>query len=198
MKHERILIINGHPDPQSFNEAIANAYTDALEAHNVEFRYLPLHRLNFDPNLRYGFRDTLQPEPDLLAAIDDLKWCSHLVWIHPIWWYGFPALMKGFIDRAFLPGITFHLNADGSVSGHLEGRSARIIATGDTPQNLYTETYAESARIQLQNGVLAYCGVSPIAYTYLHPVYASTPEIRQEWLDQVKQLALDDAGLGAG
>jgi NAD(P)H dehydrogenase (quinone) len=63
--------------------------------------------LEFNPNLAFGYRKRTELEPDLLEAIEKIKKSDHIVWIFPMWWYGYPALMKGFIDRTFLPGITF-------------------------------------------------------------------------------------------
>jgi putative NADPH-quinone reductase len=42
-----------------------------------------------------------------MSAREKIKWADHLVWIHPVWWGGLPALTKGFIDRVFLPGFAF-------------------------------------------------------------------------------------------
>lgn len=63
--------------------------------------------LNFNPNLQFGYREITELEPDLLAAIEMLKKADHIVWVFPMWWHGTPAIMKAFIDRTFLPGITF-------------------------------------------------------------------------------------------
>ncbi len=63
--------------------------------------------LNFNPNLEFGYRQRTKLEPDLIDAIEKIKKADHIVWVFPMWWYGYPALLKGFIDRTFLPGITF-------------------------------------------------------------------------------------------
>ena len=60
--------------------------------------------------MRFGYKQRLELEPDLLAAIDAIKACDHMVWVHPVWWGGLPALLKGFIDRMFLPSIMFDYN----------------------------------------------------------------------------------------
>jgi putative NADPH-quinone reductase len=57
--------------------------------------------LDFNPNLEFGYRKRTELEPDLLEAIEKIKKADHIVWVFPMWWYGYPALMKGFIDRAF-------------------------------------------------------------------------------------------------
>jgi Putative NADPH-quinone reductase (modulator of drug activity B) len=55
----------------------------------------------------YGYRKRTELEPDLLQAWDMLQWAEHIVWIYPTWWASPPALLKGFIERLFLPGFTF-------------------------------------------------------------------------------------------
>ena len=106
----KILIINGHPDKESFNAALTEAYIKGASAQaNTEVEVLYLADLTFDPILRYGYRKRTELEPDLLKAFELLKEADHTVWIYPTWWGGMPALLKGFIDRLFLPGFTFIL-----------------------------------------------------------------------------------------
>ncbi len=63
--------------------------------------------MQFNPNLQFGYQKRIELEPDLLGAWEKIKWADHLVWIHPVWWGGLPAITKGFIDRVFLPGFAF-------------------------------------------------------------------------------------------
>jgi hypothetical protein len=70
-------------------------------------RELRLGQLDFDPSLHEGYRQVQPLEADLLAAQEAILWAEHLVFAYPIWWGGAPALLKGFVDRAFLPGFAF-------------------------------------------------------------------------------------------
>lgn len=73
----------------------------------ADVRMITLNELAFNMNLEGGYRNKLPLEPDLLEAQEAIKWAEHLVWVFPIWWGGPPALLKGFVDRIFMPGYAF-------------------------------------------------------------------------------------------
>ncbi|WP_160138294.1 NAD(P)H-dependent oxidoreductase [Chryseobacterium sp. c4a] len=191
---KKIVVINGHPDQKSFNAAIADSYISSAIASGAEVRYIALGTLNFNPNLQFGYRQRMELEPDLIKALEDIQWSDHQIWIHPVWWLGMPAIMKGFFDRAFLPGITFRSNKKGSSEGLLNAKSARIITTaGDLSLKIYEEEYQSSGLIQLKKGILEYCGVSSVENHFIGPLYELSEKDRTEWLDTIKELAIVDA-----
>lgn len=131
-------------------------------------------------------------EPDLLIALDNILWSNHIVWVHPLWWYSYPALMKGFIDRLFLPGIAFGNSGDGTYGKLLSGRSARIICTGDTSEKDYDEHFKHSAFLKLKKGTLEFCGISPVNTTYISPIYQASSEQLNTYLESVSIIAEED------
>lgn len=82
---KRITIINGHPDRESFNFALAKAYKEGALASGAEIREINITDLDFEPNLKFGYRKRMELEPDLLEAWESIQWAEHLVWIHPTW-----------------------------------------------------------------------------------------------------------------
>ena len=64
-------------------------------------------QLDFDVSLGQGYDALPGLEPDLRDATEKILWSDHMVWVHPIWWFSLPAVTTGFIDRTFLPGVTF-------------------------------------------------------------------------------------------
>ena len=104
---QRILIILGHPSASSLCAGLADAYAQGARDSGAEVRLLRLGELDFDPLLHAGYRQDQPLEPDLQRAQADILWASHLAWAYPTWWGGLPALLKGFIDRIFLPGFAF-------------------------------------------------------------------------------------------
>ncbi|MCC9070227.1 NAD(P)H-dependent oxidoreductase [Flavobacterium sp. F-65] len=190
---KKIVVINGHPDQNSFNSTIAHSYIkSALEA-GSEVRYIAIGAMDFNPNLQFGYKQRMELEPDLLNALNDIKWSEHQVWIHPIWWLGMPAIMKGFFDRAFLPGITFRSNK-GLSEGLLNGKTGRIITTaGDLSEDDYEEIYKSSGLVQLKNGILEYCGVSSIQSNFIGPLYELDESNRKKWIDKIADLARLDS-----
>ncbi|MGK0308369.1 MAG: NAD(P)H dehydrogenase (quinone) [Urechidicola sp.] len=186
---KQVLIINGHPDKQSYNYALSEAYLRGASKTNSVLTQINIADLEFDPNLAFGYRKRTELEPDLLDAIEKIKKADHIVWIFPMWWYGYPALMKGFIDRTFLPGITFEpIEGKAMPRKLLKGKTARIIITADTPK-WYDYLFMKSPLInQFKKGTLEFCGISPVKVTYISPVKNSNTDYREKWLEKISLL----------
>lgn len=186
---QKILIINGHPNPDSFNYGIAAAYKKGALAKGAEVKEIVVADLNFNLNLKFGYQKRTDLEPDLLDALEKIKWCEHMVWIHPVWWGGLPAMLKGFIDRVFLPGFVFQYR-ENSVwwDKLLTGKSARIITTLDQPSWYYWLMFGRPSVNQLKKSTLEFCGVKPVKVSYVGPIRNSTAEFRAEQLKKIEQL----------
>ncbi|QQT25701.1 NAD(P)H-dependent oxidoreductase [Sphingobacterium spiritivorum] len=191
MSKNKILIINAHPNSSSFNAAIAETYKQgALEA-GAQIQEIIISELQFNPNLQYGYRQRIELEPDLQEAWQKILWAEHIVWIHPVWWGGLPAISKGFIDRLFLPGRAFQYRPNSVFWDKLlKGRSAHIITTLDQPGWYYRLFFGRPSVNQLKRSVLQFCGISPVKVTYVGIVRTSSPALRQKWLQKVKRLGL--------
>ncbi len=186
---QKILIINGHPNPDSFNYGIAAAYKQGALTAGAEVKEIVVADLNFSPNLKFGYQKRTDLEPDLLDALEKIKWCEHMVWIHPVWWGGLPAMLKGFIDRVFLPGFVFQYR-ENSVwwDKLLTGKTARIITTLDQPSWYYWLMFGRPSVNQLKKSTLEFCGVKPVKVSYVGPLRNSTAEFRAEQLKKIEQL----------
>lgn len=186
---KNILIINGHPNPSSYNFALAESYKKgALEAKaNVET--IVITDLKFNPNLAYGYQKRTDLEPDLIEAWEKIEKADHLVWIHPVWWGGLPAITKGFIDRLFLPGMAFQYR-ENSVwwDKLLKGKTARIITTLDQPSWYYFLFYSKPSVNQLKKATLEFCGVKPVKVTYVGVIKTSDEKQRENWLRKIFEL----------
>jgi NAD(P)H dehydrogenase (quinone) len=190
---KKILIISGHPNKDSFNFALAEAYKKgALEA-GAEVKEIIIRELKFNPNLQSGYQKRTELEPDLLEAWEKIKWADHLVWVHPVWWGGLPAITKGFIDRVFLPGFAFQYR-ENSVwwDKLLKGKTAHIITTLDQPSWYYRLMFSRPSVNQLKKSTLEFCGVKPVKVTFFGPVKSSNDGIRKKWLDKVVELGKEN------
>ncbi|MNE25561.1 hypothetical protein D3C87_536420 [compost metagenome] len=186
---KKILIINGHPNRESFNFGIAATYKDGAKESGAEVRSINIADLNFNPNLQFGYQKRTELEPDLLQAWEDILWAEHLVWVHPVWWGGLPAIMKGFIDRLFLPGFAFQYRENSLFWDKLlKGKSARIITTLDQPGWYYALIYGRPSVNQLKRSTLQFCGISPVKVTYIGIIKTSDVKKRIKWLFKIKQL----------
>ncbi|WP_330747176.1 NAD(P)H-dependent oxidoreductase [Chryseobacterium sp. CP-77] len=186
---KKIAIINGHPNKDSFNFGVAEAYRLGASETGAEVREIVIRDLNFNPNLQFGYQKRMELEPDLLKAWEIIQWADHLVWVHPVWWGGFPALMKGFIDRLFLPGMAYKYR-ENSVwwDKLLKGKTAHIITTLDQPGWYYRLFFGRPSVNQLRKSILEYCGVKPVKVTYVGIIRNSKDEQRTQWLRKVKEL----------
>jgi len=186
---KKVLIINGHPDKESFNYALSSAYIKGVNKTDSILSQINIAELEFNPNLKFGYRKRMELESDLVIAIEKIKKADHIVWIFPMWWYGYPALMKGFIDRTFLPGITYQpIEGKALPEKLLKGKSGRLIITADTPK-WYDYLIMKSPAInQFKNGTLKFCGINPVKITYIAPIKNSNSDFREKWLKKVTLL----------
>ncbi|MEM1327593.1 MAG: NAD(P)H-dependent oxidoreductase [Bacteroidota bacterium] len=189
MTNKHILLINGHPDAESYNFALARAYVEGAIESGATVRVINIRELDFNPNLQFGYRKRTELEPDLLKAQADLKWADHLVWVYPVWWGSVPAIMKGFLDRVLLPGFAFK-KRDGSLfwDRFLTGKTARIICTMDQPTWYYTLRFSHPSHNAMKKLTMQFVGVKKVKITAVGPVRLSTEQFREKWLQKVKKL----------
>ena len=186
---KKIVIINGHPNKDSFSFGIAEAYKNGALRSGAEVREITIADLHFNPNLQFGYQKRMELEPDLIKAWKKIQWADHLIWIHPVWWGGLPAITKGFIDRLFLPGFAFKYR-ENSVwwDKLLKGKTAHIITTLDQPGLYYRFFFGRPSVNQLKKSVLEFCGIKPVKVTYIGIVKTSDEKLRKKWLEKTELL----------
>lgn len=187
---KRILVILGHPAANSLCGVMAEAYAEEAAKAGHEVRQIRLGELAFDPVLHEGYEQIQALEPCLQAAQEDMLWAQHLVFVYPTWWGGLPALLKGFIDRVFLPGFAFKYRENSAWWDRLlAGRSARLMVTMDSPPWYYRLVSRMPGHNQMKKTILEYCGIKPVRISSFGPVRGSRPKTRQQWIEQVRSLA---------
>ncbi len=186
---ERILVLDGHPGDDSLCRSLGAAYERGALESGAQVRRTVVARLAFDPILRHGYRKRMDLEPDLVDAQRDILWAQHIVIVLPVWWSDMPALLKGFIDRVFLPGFAFKYRETGVFWDKLlKGRSARIVYTQDAPDWYYKFFVGRPVVRILKKGVLEFCGVGPVWVTALGPVKSSTSGAREKWIGKLEAM----------
>jgi putative NADPH-quinone reductase len=107
----RALVVYCHPKETSFTAAVRDVVLDRLRAAGAEVRLRDLYAEGFDPTLTAHDLDIYEDESLNGAAfageIADLRWCDTLIFVYPTWWYGLPAVLKGWLDRVLLPDVAF-------------------------------------------------------------------------------------------
>lgn len=111
--HTRALVVYCHPRPDSFTAAVRDRVLTTLGEAGAEARLIDLYAMGFDPVMTdqehraYALGDVSQT--DLAPHIANLRWCDTLIFVYPTWWYGLPAMLKGWLDRVLLPGVAFKM-----------------------------------------------------------------------------------------
>ncbi len=112
----RALVIYCHPSEGSFNSAVRDLVLSKLRAAGAELRLTDLYARSFAPVLSCAewraYQAFAADTGPVQADVDDLLWCDTLVFVYPTWWYGLPAILKGWLDRAMVPGIAFRMPAE--------------------------------------------------------------------------------------
>lgn len=186
---KNILVINGHPDSESFNYAISEAYINGASESGFNVELLNISDLKFDPNLKYGYRKRTELEPDLVEAQIKIKSADHMVWIYPVWWGSLPAIMKGFIDRVFLPGFAFKKRKN-SVwwDKYLKGKTARLICTLDQPAWYYRWVYGRPSHKAMKKLTMQFVGVKKVKTSTIGPIRLSKDSFREKWLNKINKI----------
>ena len=186
---KKILVILGQPQRNSYNGALAQAYADGARGGGAEVRELCLGEITFDPCATTGAAPGPALEPDLKQAQEAIAWADHLVFVYPIWWGTIPALLKGFVERVFLPGFAVNFRKDSPLWDKLlTGRSARLIVTLNTPSWVYRWVFRAPGHYTMKKTILQFCGVTPVRITEVGPIKGSTEAKRERWLRDVRGL----------
>ncbi len=109
----KVLIILGHPRKDSFCGSLAASYAAGAEKAGAEIEMLALTDLTFNLNVTTKEPQYQEQEADIIKAKQDISWADHVVFVYPVWWGMMPALIKGFLDRVFVPGFAFYEIAPG-------------------------------------------------------------------------------------
>lgn len=182
-----IVVILGHPVSGSLCEGLARAYAEGAQRAGAQVRFLDVGALDFNPSLHAGYGQAL--EPDLKSAQADITWAHHLVWVYPIWWGAMPAVLKGFIDRVFLPGYAFKYRKGSSLWDRLlAGRSAELLVTMDSPPWYFRWVTRMPGHHQMKKAILEFCGIRPVKVHSFGPVRTASPERLKQWLARARQL----------
>lgn len=107
----RALVVYCHPKDSSFTAAVRDLVVAKLEAAGAEVRVADLYARGFQPVLTREEWEGYLASPDNCAPVQrevaDLRWCDTLIFVYPTWWYGLPAMLKGWLDRVLLPEVAF-------------------------------------------------------------------------------------------
>ncbi|WP_448207231.1 NAD(P)H-dependent oxidoreductase [Azospirillum sp. sgz302134] len=191
----RIVVIQGHPDPdpQRLCRALADAYAEgARDAGHLVTR-VDIASLDF-PLLRSQTDFEHEPLPDSLRpAQQAILAAEHIVMVFPLWLGTMPALVKAFLEQVMRPGVAFDYQNKGGPKLLLAGRSARLVVTMGMPAFIYRWWFFAHGLKGLERNILRFVGIKPVRETLFGMVGNASAATRQGWLRRMRDLGAQGA-----
>jgi putative NADPH-quinone reductase len=185
----KVLVVHAHPCEESFNAALHSLIVARLTAAGHEVDDLDLYAEDFDPRLsraeRRAYHDPRSSDDPADPYVRRLLAAEGLVMCFPVWNYGYPAILKGFFDRVFLPGVSFKL-VDGKVEPTLHN-IRRLVAVTSYGGSWFRAALMGNPPKKLVNRVLRATikpGV-PVSYIAHYSMNLSTPSSREKFMAKV-------------
>ncbi|MDZ7600716.1 MAG: NAD(P)H-dependent oxidoreductase [Hoeflea sp.] len=187
----RVLLVHAHPVASSFNASLFGMSRDRLIKAGHEVDVIDLYQDGFDPVMseveRLNYHDTAINRQPVENYVERLLKAQALVLVYPVWNYGFPAILKGWFDRVFLPGVSFGL-VDGKVRPTLHNIEKILVVTsyggsrfrswlmGDPPRKIANRML----RATIKPG-------APVTYLAHYAMNLSTIQTRQAFMSRVER-----------
>jgi NAD(P)H dehydrogenase (quinone) len=189
----RLLVLLAHPDPGSFNHAIAQraAATARAAGHEVQLRdlcrerfpaVLPAHELPRDGKL----------DAAMARHCREAAGADGFIVVHPDWWGMPPAILVGWVDRVLRPGVAYDFvegdGGEGVPRGLLRAKSALVFNTSNTSARRERAVFGDPLQRIWGDCVFGLCGVREVKRRMFRTVVTSTQEQRRRWLDEVERV----------
>lgn len=187
----RVLVVHAHPVAASFNASLFRRTVERLAANGHHVDTIDLYQDGFNPVMseteRLNYHDLEINRKPVESYVDRLLAAEALVLVYPVWNYGFPAILKGWFDRVFLPGVSFGL-VDGKVRPTLHNISRILVVTsyggsrfrswlmGDPPRKIANRMLRATVRPG-----------APVTYLAHYEMNLSTEQTRQSFMSKVEK-----------
>ncbi|MDD2900894.1 MAG: NAD(P)H-dependent oxidoreductase [Syntrophales bacterium] len=186
-----ISVILAHPQKGSFNHAIAKMVVQTLDHNGYEVIFHDLYQEKFAPLLPGEEIAAAAALPPLIAQhCREVSRAQGLVIIHPNWWGQPPAVLKGWIDRVFRPGVAYNFQegdkGEGVPLGLLTAKAALVFNTSNTPPDREAAVFGDPLETIWKNCIFGLCGVANFHRRNFAVVVTSTQEERKIWLQEVR------------
>jgi NAD(P)H dehydrogenase (quinone) len=158
----RVLVLFAHPLADSFATALHHAVVGALAEAGHEVDDCDLYATGFEPVMTAAERRAHNsPNPDLSAVehhVERLRAADAAVLCFPVWWYGMPAILKGYFDRVWVNGVAFHLRSGGRIEPGLHRlKKLGLVATYGAPWWLIKLVLRDPVRGVIHTGIRGLC-----------------------------------------
>jgi NAD(P)H dehydrogenase (quinone) len=201
-----VFIVYAHAEPKSFNGAFFQTAQDTLRAAGHTVTTSDLYAMKFDPvsdrrnfttvkNAGF-FKQQIEElhateaggfASDIEAELRKMEACDLMIWQFPLWWFGLPAILKGWVDRVFAMGRTYG-GEQFYENGVFKGKRALLSVTTGGPEAVYQKGGwngdIHAILRPIQRGILRFTGWSVLAPNIVYAPVRASDEQRQDWLKQ--------------
>jgi len=208
----KVLIIYAHQEPKSFNGAMRDTAVETFTNNGDRVKVSDLYRMNFNPvSDRHNFTSQKDPNyykqqqeekhatevdgfaPDIQAEMDKLDWCDVLIFQFPLWWFGLPAILKGWVDRVFAMGKIYG-GGKWYDKGVFVGKRAMLSVTIGGPETMYSETGLNgdinTILYPINHGILRFVGFDVVPPFIVWSPARIGEQRRKQYLEEYKQRLL--------
>lgn len=185
-----VLLVYAHPNPESFNAALARAIQDEVISNGGQIKVKDLYTMKFDPVMSMADFQGIysgNPPADVKQEQADVEWADLVIMLAPVWWYSVPAMIKGYIDRVFTAGFAYKATSTGLL-GLLKGKKGLFITTsGASRQDAEMGGMLTVLKKSLV-GVFAFSGFEEKQHFNFFSVPTASDEERRQMLIEARNL----------
>lgn len=207
----RVLLVHAHPlGDKSYSGALADAVQRGLKEAGHSVSTLSLYSEKFQPALTYDEKDRYlkdgkypKASRDVQKSVDELKKCDALVFVYPTWWMNVPGILKGWLDRSFLPGVAFKIPAleppeekEKAIAGLIPGlpniKKIGIVSTFGSSRPLVFLA-GDNGLNMFSRCILPLCNPNcTLQWNGFFEIDAKTPQQRADFIEHVKTIYKDE------
>ncbi len=187
----KVLVLFAHPVETSYQAALHTRVVESLKHAGHDVDDCDLYAEDFDPRLsreeRLAYHDLEADRSAVQGYVTRLQSADALVLVFPVWNFGYPAILKGFFDRIFLPGVSFRM-ADGKVVPALNNlkRTAAIVTYGGSRFRAFL--LGDAPRKQVTRVLRAQTLGAPQDYLALYDLNRASAQKRERFLERVQKV----------
>ena len=187
----RVLVVYCHPCAESFNAAIRDTVLSTLEKAGHEIRMIDLYAQGFEPAMsaeeRRGYHERDSNVIPVAEHVDAINWCQMIVFVYPTWWFGLPAMLKGWFDRVWVPHVTFEMPTETTgMKPNMQHIKKIAVVTTCGATWLVSKLMGEPGRKTILRGMRALCAPNcRTLYLAHYKMDTSTPETRNRYLAKI-------------